>query len=171
MEDENLNINVKTNNKSYGKIAILAIVVVVFLLLFRLLFSQDKFDLKGKKFSLSDNSVLSFEEKDQYILNNKIMDNDFVMKGKYTFKYADKVDENIKNQYQNYISKLDTKKYTLGFLELENDEIYIGESKNEAEYISTYYIVVAYYENDVLILDGYNVDTGIRVRFTQINEK
>ena len=37
MEDENLNINVKTNNKSYGKIAILAIVVVVFLLLVHLI--------------------------------------------------------------------------------------------------------------------------------------
>ena len=55
----------------------------------------------------------------------------------------------------------------LGFLELQNDTLYINEEKNEDGYINTYYILMVYYEEDKLVFLGYNVDTGTKIKFTQ----
>ena len=51
------------------------------------------------------------------------------------------------------------------FLELQNEELYINNEKSENGYINMYYILMLYDENGKTQLLGYNVETGIKVKF------
>lgn len=175
ISDNHTKKEIENNNPKFKIKSIISIfiIVAIFLLatiiIFNFLVSKENLDVKKKVFSLSDNSTLLFLDDKQYILNYQIMDKEIIMKGKYKITYGEHINENLLYQYSYYIEQFNDKNYTLGFLELQNDELYINNNKmnNDEGYINTYYILMAYYEDDTLIFYGYNVDTGIKIKFTQ----
>lgn len=147
----------------------LGIGLIISIVFNRYIYTIKKLDIKEQVFKLSDNSTLLFLNDNEYLLNYQIMNEDIVMKGDYKITYGERINENILYEYKNYIEKLDSIESILGFLELQNNELYINNKKmeNSEGYINTYYILMAHFEDNTLVFNGYNVDTGIEIEFTQ----
>ena len=155
MEDNNLessspnnsvnHTNTKENEKAKNKKIIISIILVTLILgvilciAYNLFFKKDKFNLKEEVFTLSDKSTLLFLDKD--------------------------IDENIKVEYNSYIQEFRKEDYVLSFLELQNEELYIDDTKIENGQINTHYILMAYFEEGKLEFLGYNIDNGIKIKF------
>lgn len=176
MEDENIlnspdtSVNhIRNRRISIFSIILIAIIGVILAIVAALFIFNDNGnkELKGKSFTLSDNSILNFIDEEAYSLSYKIMGQDVVMNGKYKMSYEDNINENIVFEYESYIDRIDREKYTLGFLELLNEEIFINGEKIEKGYVNTYYIMTVLKEDDLLVFNGYNVDTGIKVKFKE----
>ena len=164
--------NPKTETKRSSKrlsifsIAIVTVIVILSIIgLIKLVIKKDKKDLSQEVFLLSDKSTLLFVDNENYILNYNYKDKDITMFGKYRVSYDDDINENIKYSYKTYIEEFKKKDYNLSFLELQNEELYINNEKSENGYINMYYILMLYDEDGKAQLLGYNVDTGIKVKF------
>ena len=164
--------NPKTETKRSSKrlsifsIAIVTVIVILSIIgLIKLVIKKDKKDLSQEVFLLSDKSTLLFVDNENYILNYNYKDKDITMFGKYRVSYDDDINENVKYSYKTYIEEFKKKDYNLSFLELQNEELYINNEKSENGYINMYYILMLYDENGKTQLLGYNVETGIKVKF------
>lgn len=164
--------NPKTNLKRSSKrlsifsIAIITIVVILSIIgLLKVVIKKDKKDLSQEVFLLSDKSTLLFVDNENYILKYNYKDEDITMYGKYRVTYDEDINENVKYSYKTYIEEFRKKDYNLSFLELQNEELYINNEKSENGYINMYYILMLYEEDGKAQLLGYNVDTGIKVKF------
>ena len=164
--------NPKTETKRSSKrlsifsIAIITIIVILSIIgLIKLVIKKDKKDLSQEVFLLSDKSTLLFVDNENYILNYNYKDKDITMYGKYRVSYDEDINENVKYSYKTYIEEFKKKDYNLSFLELQNEELYINNEKSENGYINMYYILMLYDEDGKAQLLGYNVDTGIKVKF------
>ena len=175
MEDKSVPDNLdnpKTETKRSSKrlsifsIAIITIIVILSIIgLLKLVIKKDKKDLSQEVFLLSDKSTLLFVDNENYILNYNYKDKDITMYGKYRVSYDEDINENVKYSYKTYIEEFKKKDYNLSFLELQNEELYINNEKSENGYINMYYILMLYDENGKTQLLGYNVETGIKVKF------
>jgi hypothetical protein len=175
MEDKSVPDNLdnpKTETKRSSKrlsifsIAIITIVVILSIIgLLKVVIKKDKKDLSQEVFLLSDKSTLLFVDDDNYILKYNYKDEDITMYGKYRVTYDEDINENVKYSYKTYIEEFRKKDYNLSFLELQNEELYINNEKSENGYINMYYILMLYEEDGKAQLLGYNVDTGIKVKF------
>lgn len=175
MEDKSVPDNLdnpKTETKRSSKrlsifsIAIITIIVILSIIgLLKLVIKKDKKDLSQEVFLLSDKSTLLFVDDENYILNYNYKDKDITMYGKYRVSYDEDINENVKYSYKTYIEEFKKKDYNLSFLELQNEELYINNEKSENGYINMYYILMLYDEDGKAQLLGYNVDTGIKVKF------
>ena len=175
MEDKSVPDNLdnpKTETKRSSKrlsifsIAIITIIVILSIIgLLKLVIKKDKKDLSQEVFLLSDKSTLLFVDDENYILNYNYKDKDITMYGKYRVSYDEDINENVKYSYKTYIEEFKKKDYNLSFLELQNEELYINNEKSENGYINMYYILMLYDENGKTQLLGYNVETGIKVKF------
>ena len=155
-----------TKRLSIFSIAIITIIVILSIIgLLKLVIKKDKKDLSQEVFLLSDKSTLLFVDNENYILNYNYKDKDITMFGKYRVSYDDDINENVKYSYKTYIEEFKKKDYNLSFLELQNEELYINNEKSENGYINMYYILMLYDEDGKAQLLGYNVDTGIKVKF------
>lgn len=164
--------NPKTNLKRSSKrlsvfsIAIITIIVILSIIgLLKVVIKKDKKDLSQEVFLLSDKSTLLFVDDENYILKYNYKDEDITMYGKYRVTYDEDINENVKYSYKTYIEEFRKKDYNLSFLELQNEELYINNEKSENGYINMYYILMLYEEDGKAQLLGYNVDTGIKVKF------
>lgn len=164
--------NPKTETKRSSKrlsifsIAIVTVIVILSIIgLIKLVIKKDKKDLSQEVFLLSDKSTLLFVDNENYILNYNYKDKDITMYGKYRVSYDEDINENVKYSYKTYIEEFKKKDYNLTFLELQNEELYINNEKSENGYINMYYILMLYDENGKTQLLGYNVETGIKVKF------
>ena len=164
--------NPKTETKRSSKrlsifsIAIVTVIVILSIIgLIKLVIKKDKKDLSQEVFLLSDKSTLLFVDDENYILNYNYKDKDITMYGKYRVSYDEDINENVKYSYKTYIEEFKKKDYNLTFLELQNEELYINNEKSENGYINMYYILMLYDEDGKAQLLGYNVDTGIKVKF------
>lgn len=146
---------------------ILIFLIVLSLILGFILNNINTLNVKEKVFALSDNSTLLFLKDDTYILSYKVLNEEVIMKGNYKITYGDDINENIKYEYGDYIEKTSKDNYTLAFIELQNEELYINGKKAELGYVNTYYIVRAHFEDKSLMFNGYNIDTGIKVKFEE----
>lgn len=146
---------------------ILIFLIVLSLILGFILSNINTLNVKEKVFALSDNSTLLFLKDDTYILSYKVLNEEVIMKGNYKITYGDDINENIKYEYGDYIEKTSKDNYTLAFIELQNEELYINGKKAELGYVNTYYIVRAHFEDKSLMFNGYNIDTGIKVKFEE----
>lgn len=181
MEDNNLessspnnsvnHTNTKENEKAKDKKIIISIILVTLILgvilciAYNLFFKKDKFNLKEEVFTLSDKSTLLFLDNENYVLSYNIMNQNMKMKGKYKVTYDKDIDENIKVEYNSYIQEFRKEDYVLSFLELQNEELYIDDTKIENGQINTHYILMAYFEEGKLEFLGYNIDNGIKIKF------
>ena len=175
MEDKSVPDNLdnpKTETKRSSKrlsifsIAIITIIVILSIIgLLKIVIKKDKKDLSQEVFLLSDKSTLLFVDDENYILNYNYKDKDITMYGKYRVSYDEDINENVKYSYKTYIEEFKKKDYNLSFLELQNEELYINNEKSENGYINMYYILMLYDENGKTQLLGYNVETGIKVKF------
>ena len=155
-----------TKRLSIFSIAIITIIVILSIIgLLKLVIKKDKKDLSQEVFLLSDKSTLLFVDDENYILNYNYKDKDITMYGKYRVSYDEDINENVKYSYKTYIEEFKKKDYNLTFLELQNEELYINNEKSENGYINMYYILMLYDEDGKAQLLGYNVDTGIKVKF------
>ena len=151
---------------SIFSIAIITIVVILSIIgLLKVVIKKDKKDLSQEVFLLSDKSTLLFVDDENYILKYNYKDEDITMYGKYRVTYDEDINENVKYSYKTYIEEFRKKDYNLSFLELQNEELYINNEKSENGYINMYYILMLYEEDGKAQLLGYNVDTGIKVKF------
>ena len=164
--------NPKTETKRSSKrlsifsIAIVTVIVILSIIgLLKVVIKKDKKDLSQEVFLLSDKSTLLFVDDENYILNYNYKDKDITMYGKYRVSYDEDINENVKYSYKTYIEEFKKKDYNLSFLELQNEELYINNEKSENGYINMYYILMLYDEDGKAQLLGYNVDTGIKVKF------
>ena len=158
--------NIKPKRMSVISMTIIILFLVSVFFVFNFIVSRNNLNIEKQVFKLSDNSTLIFGDDNQYILTYLMGNYDIKMSGKYKITFDDEINENVKSQYKFYINEF-KEEYVLGFLELQNDTLYINEEKNEDGYINTYYILMAYYEEDKLVFLGYNVDTGTKIKFTQ----
>ena len=175
MEDKSVPDNLdnpKTETKRSSKrlsifsIAIITIIVILSIIgLLKIVIKKDKKDLSQEVFLLSDKSTLLFVDDENYILKYNYKDEDITMYGKYRVTYDEDINENVKYSYKTYIEEFRKKDYNLSFLELQNEELYINNEKSENGYINMYYILMLYEEDGKAQLLGYNVDTGIKVKF------
>lgn len=159
--------NIKPKRMSVISMTIIILFLVSVFFVFNFIVSRNNLNIEKQVFKLSDNSTLIFGDDNQYILTYLMGNYDIKMSGKYKITFDDEINENVKSQYKFYINEFKEEEYVLGFLELQNDTLYINEEKNEDGYINTYYILMAYYEEDKLVFLGYNVDTGTKIKFTQ----
>ena len=157
----------KKKRKSIITIFIIFIILILaVLIILKLVIKKDDLDLSKEAFLLSDNSTLLFVDEENYILSYNILDQSIDMKGKYILTYGEDWIPNIEFEYSSYIQDFKREDYILGFLELQNQELYINNIKSENGYVNTYYIVMIYFDEEGnLALSGYNIDTGIRVDF------
>lgn len=157
----------KKKRKSIITIFIIFIILILaVLIILKLVIKKDDLDLSKEAFLLSDNSTLLFVDEENYILSYNILDQSIDMKGKYILTYGENLNPNIEFEYSSYIQDFKREDYILGFLELQNQELYINNIKSENGYVNTYYIVMIYFDEEGnLALSGYNIDTGIRVDF------
>ncbi len=146
---------------------VLIFLIVLGLILGFILNNINTFNVKEKAFTLSDNSTLLFLKDDTYILSYKVLNEEVIMKGNYKITYGDDINENVEYEYGDYIEKTSKDNYTLGFIELQNEELYINGQKAELGYVNTYYIVRAHFEDKILMFNGYNIDTGVKVKFEE----
>lgn len=158
--------NIKPKRMSVISMTIIILFLVSVFFVFNFIVSRNNLNIEKQVFKLSDNSTLIFGDDNQYILTYLMGNYDIKMSGKYKITFDDEINENVKSQYKFYINEF-KEEYVLGFLELQNDTLYINEEKNEDGYINTYYILMVYYEEDKLVFLGYNVDTGTKIKFTQ----
>ena len=158
--------NIKPKRMSVISMTIIILFLVSVFFVFNFIVSRNNLNIEKQVFKLSDNSTLIFGDDNQYILSYLMGNYDIKMSGKYKITFDDEINENVKSQYKFYINEF-KEEYVLGFLELQNDTLYINEEKNEDGYINTYYILMVYYEEDKLVFLGYNVDTGTKIKFTQ----
>jgi len=161
--------NIKPKRMSVISMTIIILFLVSVFFVFNFIVSRNNLNIEKQVFKLSDNSTLIFGDDNQYILSYLMGNYDIKMSGKYKITFDDEINENVKSQYKFYINEFKEEEYVLGFLELQNDTLYINEEKNEDGYINTYYILMVYYEEDKLVFLGYNVDTGTKIKFTQQN--
>ena len=159
--------NIKPKRMSVISMTIIILFLVSVFFVFNFIVSRNNLNIEKQVFKLSDNSTLIFGDDNQYILTYLMGNYDIKMSGKYKITFDDEINENVKSQYKFYINEFKEEEYVLGFLELQNDTLYINEEKNEDGYINTYYILMVYYEEDKLVFLGYNVDTGTKIKFTQ----
>lgn len=159
--------NIKPKRMSVISMTIIILFLVSVFFVFNFIVSRNNLNIEKQVFKLSDNSTLIFGDDNQYILSYLMGNYDIKMSGKYKITFDDEINENVKSQYKFYINEFKEEEYVLGFLELQNDTLYINEEKNEDGYINTYYILMVYYEEDKLVFLGYNVDTGTKIKFTQ----
>lgn len=159
--------NIKPKRMSVISMAIIILFLVSVFFVFNFIVSRNNLNIEKQVFKLSDNSTLIFEKDNQYILCYKMGNQDIKMSGKYKMTFGEEINENVVSQYKFYIDEFKKEEYTLGFLELQNDELYINDVKNDDGYINTYYILMVYYEDNNLMFLGYNVDTGTKIKFTQ----
>lgn len=131
--------------------------------------NSNSLSVEKEVFLLSDNSILNFKDNEKYELSYNIMNENVVMKGKYKISYGNNINENIRYEYKKYIDQFLKKEYVLGFLELQSDEIYINDEMVENGFNNTYYILMAYFEDNTLTFTGYNIDTGVKIKF--VNQK
>lgn len=172
ISDNHTNEEVEDSNIRPKRMSVISMTIIILFLVsvffvFNFIVSRNNLNIEKQVFKLSDNSTLIFEEDNQYILSYLMGNYDIKMSGKYKITFDDEINENVKSQYKFYINEFKEEEYVLGFLELQNDTLYINEEKNEDGYINTYYILMAYYEEDKLVFLGYNVDTGTKIKFTQ----
>lgn len=162
-------------DKQYVSVISVIIITCIFVLIVAIvLFNVFKtkvntYDVRGKTFKLYDNATITFsKDKDDlsYIFKYNVLDQDVVMKGKYRLTYGDNIDKNIRYEYEKYVEN--NEEYMLGFIELQNEELYINGSKAENGYINTYYIARTYLDNNLLKFIAYNTDTGEKVEFNEI---
>lgn len=159
--------NIKPKRMSVISMTIIILFLVSVFFVFNFIVSRNNLNIEKQVFKLSDNSTLIFGDDNQYILSYLMGNYDIKMSGKYKITFDDEINENVKSQYKFYINEFKEEEYVLGFLELQNDTLYINEEKNEDGYINTYYILMVYYEEDKLVFLGYNVDTGTKIKFEQ----
>ena len=159
--------NIKPKRMSVISMTIIILFLVSVFFVFNFIVSRNNLNIEKQVFKLSDNSTLIFGDDNQYILSYLMGNYDIKMSGKFKITFDDEINENVKSQYKFYINEFKEEEYVLGFLELQNDTLYINEEKNEDGYINTYYILMVYYEEDKLVFLGYNVDTGTKIKFTQ----
>ncbi len=168
-DNSNNHTSITKKKRRKSLITILIIFLILILIIFivlKLVIRKDDLDLSQEAFLLSDNSTLLFVNEEDYILSYDILDQKIEMKGKYKLNYGENLNPNIEYEYSNYIQDFKEEDYILGFLELQNQELYINNIKSENGYVNTYYILMMYFDDkDNLILSGYNIDTGIRVEF------
>lgn len=177
MEDKECVPDVSKSSKNTNRFSIITIAIIVLMVSFSILglikvfHKKDKLDLTNEVFLLSDKSTLYFVDDTNYMLSYNLKNKDIKMSGKYKISYDDDINDNIKYEYKTYINSFKKEKYNLGFLELQNEELYIDSKKSENGYINTYYILMAYEENGVLKFTGYNIDTGVKVLFERVDSK
>lgn len=164
--------NQKTNLKrSSNRLSIISIAIIVIVIslsiigVLKLIIKKDRKDVSQEVFLLSDKSTLLFVDDENYILNYDYKDKDITMYGKYKISYDSDINNNVREAYKKYIEEFKKEDYNLGFLELQNKELYINNEKSENGNINTYYILMLYEENGTTHLSGYNVETGIKVKF------
>lgn len=172
ISDNHTNEEVEDSNIKPKRMSIISMTIIILFLVsvffvFNFIVSRNNLNIEKQVFKLSDNSTLIFGDDNQYILTYLMGNYDIKMSGKYKITFDDEINENVKSQYKFYINEFKEEEYVLGFLELQNDTLYINEEKNEDGYINTYYILMVYYEEDKLVFLGYNVDTGTKIKFTQ----
>ncbi|MBQ8380146.1 MAG: hypothetical protein IJX34_04940 [Clostridia bacterium] len=172
ISDNHTNEEVEDSNIKPKRMSIISMTIIILFLVsvffvFNFIVSRNNLNIEKQVFKLSDNSTLIFGDDNQYILSYLMGNYDIKMSGKYKITFDDEINENVKSQYKFYINEFKEEEYVLGFLELQNDTLYINEEKNEDGYINTYYILMVYYEEDKLVFLGYNVDTGTKIKFTQ----
>lgn len=162
----------KVNRISVISIILIAVIsIIIILSIAKILTHKDKLDISKQVFMLSDKSMIYFVDDTNYILSYNLKNKNIKMNGKYKITYDNEINENIKYEYKTYINSFKKEKYNLGFLELQNEELYIDNQKSENGYINTYYILMAYEEKGKLKFTGYNVDTGVKVLFEKVDEK
>mgnify|MGYP003447188185 CR=1 FL=1 len=172
ISDNHTNEEVEDSNIKPKRLSVISMTIIILFLVsvffvFNFIVSRNNLNIEKQVFKLSDNSTLIFGDDNQYILSYLMGNYDIKMSGKYKITFDDEINENVKSQYKFYINEFKEEEYVLGFLELQNDTLYINEEKNEDGYINTYYILMVYYEEDKLVFLGYNVDTGTKIKFTQ----
>lgn len=172
ISDNHTNVKVEDSNIKPKRMSIISITVIILFLVsvffvFNFIVSRNNLNVEKQVFKLSDNSTLIFQKDNQYILSYQMLNQQVKMSGKYRLTLGDEINENVVSQYQYYIDEFEREEYVLGFLELQNDELYINDTKSDGGYINTYYILMVYYEEDSIIFFGYNVDTGTKIKFTQ----
>lgn len=166
LDSPKTNLKCSSKRLSIFSIAIITIVVILSIIgLLKVVIKKDKKDLSQEVFLLSDKSTLLFVDDENYILKYNYKDEDITMYGKYRVTYDEDINENVKYSYKTYIEEFRKKDYNLSFLELQNEELYINNEKSENGYINMYYILMLYEEDGKAQLLGYNVDTGIKVKF------
>lgn len=178
MDSNNSNPDTSINHTSVvneykikRRLSIFSIIVIVILacvgifFLSKILIKKSDLNLSKEVFLLSDNSTLIFLDDDDYILKYSFRNETIDMKGKYKISYDNAINENVRFEYKTYIDEFKKDDYTLGFLELQNDVLYVNGRKSENGYINMYYIMMVYYEDKNLNFLGYNVDTGVRIKF------
>lgn len=159
--------NIKPKRMSVISMTIIILFLVSVFFVFNFIVSSNNLNIEKQVFKLSDNSTLIFQKENQYMLSYKMGNQDIKMSGKYKMTFDEEINPNIKSQYKFYIEEFKKEEYVLGFLELQNDELYINDTKNADGYINTYYILMVYYEEDKMVFLGYNVDTGTKIKFEQ----
>lgn len=172
ISDNHTNEEVEDSNIKPKRMSIISITIIILFLVsvffvFNFIVSRNNLNIEKQVFKLSDNSTLIFQKDNQYILSYQMGNQDIKMSGKYRITFGEEINENVISQYKYYINEFKKEEYVLGFLELQNDELYINDTKNDDGYINTYYILMAYYEEEKIIFLGYNVDTGTKIKFTQ----
>lgn len=172
ISDNHTNEEVEDSNIKPKRMSIISITIIILFLVsvffvFNFIVSRNNLNIEKQVFKLSDNSTLIFQKDNQYILSYQMGNQDIKMSGKYRITFGEEINENVISQYKYYINEFKKEEYVLGFLELQNDELYINDTKNDDGYINTYYILMAYYEDEKIIFLGYNVDTGTKIKFTQ----
>lgn len=170
--------NPKNNNKcSSNRLSIISIAIIVIVValstfgVFKLKIKKNEKNFSQEVFALSDKSTLLFIDDENYALNYNAKDKDITMYGKYKITYDEDINENVKYTYQKYIEDFKKSDYSLGFLELQNEELYINNEKSENGYINIYYILMLYEENGTTQLSGYNVDTGVKIKFERLKNE
>ena len=177
MEDKECVPDVSKSSKNTNRFSIITIAIIVLMVslsilgLAKVFHKKNKLDITNEVFLLSDKSTLYFVDDTSYMLNYNLKNKDIKMSGKYKISYDDDINDNIKYEYKTYINSFKKEKYNLGFLELQNEELYIDSQKSENGYINTYYILMAYEENGVFKFTGYNIDTGVKVLFEKVDSK
>lgn len=177
LDNSSSDISINHTNTTEKRISLISIILVILILSVilyvtcKIIFKKNAFDLSKEAFVLSDKTTLLFLDSENYALEYDVIDEKVKMTGRYRFTYGDNVNENIKYEYKTYIQDFKKEDYVLGFLELQNENLYINNKKSENGYNNTYYLLMIYFENGKIEFSGYNIDTGIRVEFKNEKEK
>lgn len=180
MEEENKEVvpeaQVKNHTKS-RRLSIISIIIIAVVALTilgigikKLKASMKSYNIEKQAFLLSDNSKLMFVDEENYILTYKIMSQELIMKGKYKISFDDKINENIVYEYKDFINDLKSRNENskVVFLELLNEDLYVNETKAVNGSRNIYYLLTtSFEEKNNLVLSGYNIDNGTKIKFTE----